>query len=409
MTPNNLSRLCRYRHRLAANGLETGHPRRACRLRSAIAIHPTHNREPRGSPGPYAKPIESGRLTDGPLTRELEERSADTFQVDHCVAVSSCTIGLMLLIQALEPNGPVLVPSFTFAATAHAAAWNSLPLLFADCSPATWCLRPEDIDGDPAVVLAVHVSGVPCDVAGLRQTADELGADLIYDAAHGAGSAVEVAGVRRPLGGFGRAEVFSLTPTKVLSGAEGGLITTNDEALAERLRVARNYGNAGRLRHQVLGAQRPSFRVSCRNRPFLVGASRRAGSRAQRTRAAVSGKAEWATWSRVSENTDRARSSYKDFTLLVDSGDFGCSRDALATALAAEGVETRKYYSPPVHRQTAYRSLVTPELPTTDRLAQQVISLPMWSHLNPETVDRICEAVADVHNHAPAIAAQLGS
>ena len=189
--------------------------------------------------------LESGMVTNGPTMRELEARTAEAFGVAHCVAVSSATSGLMLVIQALEPAGPVLLPSFTFSATAHAAHWNHRPILFADCDPETWCLTPHNVYERPALIIGVHVSGVPADVEGLAATARELGADLMFDSAHGAGSLIEIAGTARPLGGFGRAEVFSLTPTKVLSGAEGGLITTNDAALAEHLRWARDYGNPG--------------------------------------------------------------------------------------------------------------------------------------------------------------------
>ncbi|MDP8959088.1 MAG: DegT/DnrJ/EryC1/StrS family aminotransferase, partial [Actinomycetota bacterium] len=93
------------------------------------------------------KVLASGRLTDGPNVELLERRVEETFQVAHCVAVSSCTIGLMLVIQALEARGPALVPSFTFSATAHAARWNGLEASFADCDSATWCMRPQDLHG----------------------------------------------------------------------------------------------------------------------------------------------------------------------------------------------------------------------------------------------------------------------
>ena len=102
---------------------------------------------------------------------------------------------------------------------------------------------------------------------------------------------------------------------------------------------------------------------------------------------------------------DGARSSYKDFTILIDAATFGCSRERVVDALRAEGIQTRPYYSPPVHRQTAYRDVASPELPVTDHLASQVISLPIWSHLPLEHADRVGEALARIQANAADVAA----
>ena len=353
--------------------------------------------------------LHSGQITDGPLTRELEARIADRFGVENCVAVSSATVGLMLVIQALGSSGPVLLPSFTFAATAHAVAWNGLPMLFADCSSETWCLQPEHIYGDPDVVLAVHVSGNPCDVDALERACADIGATLIFDAAHGAGSLADVEGGPRPLGGFGRAEVFSLTPTKVLSGAEGGLITTNNTALAEQLRLARNYGNPGNYDTQFAGLNarlsEPHAALALQSLDHLEERVHHRNETAARYRTALS-ELPGVTFQNVPTG---ARSSYKDFSVLIDPDQFGCSRGVLASALAAEGVDTRTYYSPPVHRHTAYRDVQAPNLPATDQLASRVLTLPMWSHIDLDVVDRIGAAISRIQRDADQVAALAGS
>lgn len=349
--------------------------------------------------------LESGRLTDGPLVGELEGRLAEALEVEHCVAVSSCTVGLMLVIQALRPAGPVLIPSFTFSATAHAARWNGADIAFADCDEETWCLTPNDVYGRPGLIMGVHVSGVPCDVEGLAKAAADLGADLIYDAAHGGGSQVTSGGRLRPLGGFGTAEVFSLTPTKVLSGAEGGFVTTNDGALAERLRVARNYGNPGDYDTRFAGL---NARLSELHAALALAALDHLEERVAHRNSLAAGYRSVLSslpgigFQRVPAG---ARSSFKDCTVLIDSEAFGCPRDGVASALRAEGVETRAYYSPPVHRQKAYRDVASRSLPVTDRLASQVVSLPIWSHMPPEMVGQVGEAFARIHAHAEEIAA----
>lgn len=348
--------------------------------------------------------LASGQLTDGPLVRTLEEEAAVALGVEHCVAVSSCTVGLMLVIQALDPGGPVLVPSFTFPATAHAVRWNGLPVSFADCDPETWCLRPGDITGEPALIIGVHVSGVACNVDGLAAAAAKIGADLIFDAAHGAGSLVVSNGRATPLGRFGAAEVFSLTPTKVLSGVEGGLVTTNDGALAEHLRTARNYGNPGDYdtRFPGLNARlsEPHAAVALASLGHLEDrvAHRNAVAVRYRERLAHLPGLEWQAV------PPGGRSSMKDLTVLVDAGSFGCGPETVVAALGAEGVPTRRYYSPPVHRQTAYREVETSELPVTDRLSARVVSLPIWSHMDMDTVDRVGDALDRIHRNSEAIA-----
>ena len=349
--------------------------------------------------------LATGMVTNGPRVAELEERAADLFGVEHCVAVASCTTGLILLVQALGPRTRAVVPSFTFSATAHALAWNGLDPVFVDCDPDTWCLRPEDVPDDADLVVGVHVSGVPCDVEGLERRAEEVGATLVFDAAHGSGSLVANGSGTRSLGGFGQAEVFSLTPTKVMSGAEGGLVTTDDGDLADRLRLARDYGNPGDYDTRFAGL---NGRLSELNAAVALASLDRLEERvAHRNQVA-------ATYRRLMDELPGVgfqqvrvgdRSSFKDFTILVDADRFGLGRDRVTEALRAEGVATRPYYSPPVHRQQAYAHLSDVDLPVTDRLASQVISLPIWSHLPLETVERIAEALATIQAHAESIAA----
>lgn len=353
-----------------------------------------------------AASLDSGILTNGARVTELEERAATLFEVDHCVAVSSCTTGLILVIQALKGMGPAVVPSFTFSASAHALAWNGLDPLFVDCDPATWCLRPEDIPDEASLIVGVHVSGVPCDVVGLQRRADEIGAVLMFDAAHGSGSLVAVDGGQRPLGGFGRAEVFSLTPTKVMSGAEGGLVTTNDTDLAARIRLGRDYGNPGDYDTRFVGV---NGRLSELNAAVALASLDNLDARVKhRSEVAARYQDLLAKTPGIGfqQVRDGDRSSHKDFTILVDQDQFGLSRAGVVDALTAEGIATRPYYSPPVHRQTAYAHLPPRELPLTDRLAAQVLSLPIWSHLPIESVDRVADALVRIHEYAGEIASR---
>ena len=350
-----------------------------------------------------ARSLSSGWLTDGPLTRQLEETAAEQFGVDHCVAVSSCTTGLLFVLQALGIDGQVGVPSFTFAATAHAIRWNGLEPRFLDCDSSTWCLTPETVDGPISALVGVHVSGVPCDVRALEELAASLEVPLVFDAAHGAGAWVAIDEGKRPLGGFGSAEVFSLTPTKVLSGAEGGLVTTNDAALAEHIRLARNYGNPGDYDTRFAGL---NGRLSEMHAALALVAIDHLEERVEhRNRVADRYRELLGDVPGVGFQNARPgdRSSYKDFTILIGDA-FGCSRDQVVAALDTEGVATRQYYSPPVHHHQAYADLPSRVLPVTEALSDQVISLPMWSHLPFDDVDRVGYAIRRIQERAEALA-----
>ncbi len=259
------------------------------------------------------------------------------------------------------------------------------------------------MEGSVSALVGVHVSGVPCDVRGLEDLAPEFGVPLVFDAAHAAGSLVATDDGVRPLGGFGIAEVFSLTPTKVLSGAEGGLVTTNDAAFAEHIRLARNYGNPGDYDTRFPGL---NGRLSELHAALALVAFDHLEERVEhRNRIAdryrdLLGDVPGVGFQTVSPGE---RSSYKDFTILIGDS-FGCSRDRVVAALDAERIATRQYYSPPVHRQQAYADLPARVLPVTEALGSKVISLPIWSHISLDDVERVAFAIKRIQEHAETLA-----
>ena len=340
--------------------------------------------------------LASGVLTNGPYVRRLEERAAEYLGVRHCVAVCSCTAGLMLVLRASGLSGDVVLPSFTFSASAHAVVWNGLRPAFAD-------IRPDDLLLDPAAVarsagvrtsaiLATHTYGTPCDTEALGRLARDNGIRLFFDAAHAFGSRHG----GKMVGGFGDAEVFSLSPTKVLIAGEGGIIATNDDSLAERCRVGRDYGNPGDYDTRFVGLNaRMSELHAATALASFADLEERIGRRnqlAERYRKVLD-ELPGITFPAVAEGD---RSTYKDFTILIDPEEFGMDAAAVAAALAAEGVQTRRYYAPPVHRQRAYRWVgpANGALPQTDRAAARVLTLPLWTGMDDEQVDGVGVAMA---------------
>jgi dTDP-4-amino-4,6-dideoxygalactose transaminase len=348
-----------------------------------------------------------GMLTNGPLAAELEVQAAERLGVRHVVSVASCTAGLMLAIRVLDPDGAVLLPSFTFSASAHAVMWNGRQPVFADCDPTSFQLDVADAKArldNVGLVMATHVFGAPCAPDAVEDLAASAGVPVLFDAAHGFGARHD----GRPIGGFGDVEVFSMTPTKPLVAGEGGLVATDRDDIADGVRIGRDYANPGdydtrfvglnaRLSELHAAVALESLRVFDRH----LARRREIAQRYLDGLAAVPGIAT----QRV-EPADE--STWKDFTINVDATAFGVDRDALVVALRAEGVGTRNYFDPPVHRQTAYAPC-TVELPATDRVAAQVVSLPIYPSLADATVDSIVAVIALVHEHAPAVRAAVAT
>ena len=348
--------------------------------------------------GDVEKILRSGKLTNGRYVQELERRAAEYLGVRECIAVASCTAGLMLVLRASGLSGDVVVPSFTFTATAHAVAWNGLRVSFADIDLHTLTLSPVDAARAASVrtsaILATHVFGTPCDVEQLQEVASRNGTKLYFDAAHAFGSRHR--GI--PVGGFGDAEVFSLSPTKVLVAGEGGIVATNDEVLAQACRIGRDYGNPGDYDCRFVGL---NARMSELHAAVALASLETLEERVERRNVVARRYRELlATVPGIDFPSVPLgdRSTFKDFTVLVDADRFGLDAVKLAEALAAEGIETRRYYSPAVHEQQAYRSSLEARraLPVTQAVTPRVLTLPLWPELTEEQLALVADAIARI-------------
>ncbi len=350
----------------------------------------------------YETVYQSGLLTNSKAVARLEGAVAERLRVKHCVAVSSCTSGLMMVLRGLGVTGEIILPSFTFFATGHATRWNSLTPVFADCDPDTWNVTAATIEKKitkkTTAILAVHMYGNPCDREALEELAKRHGLKLIFDAAHGFGSAR----AGNPVGSFGDAEVFSMSPTKLLVAGEGGLVTTNDAKLAEAIRYMRNYGDLGAYNPLWIGlnARMPEFNATL----ALAGLPLMEEKIKRRNEVANMYTEMLRDLPGVRfQSVDPADThTFKDYSIHVTPESFGMTRDALAEALLVENIETKKYFYPPMHQQDLYKpfyDVASNSLPQTELITGGVLSLPIYETLPDETIRTVAQTIRDIVEH----------
>lgn len=382
----------------------------------------------------YEEIVGSGQLTKGKYVERFEQAIANRLGVRHAVAVSSCTIGLMLVYKAIdlsagscrsrrgdgegcpvnameslsrfgvvrsggrsEPVGEVIIPSFTFLAGPAAIAWNNLRPVFIDVDPHTTNVAPQAVRAaitPRTVAISVcHNFGNPCDMAGLQAVATEHGLPLVVDAAHGFGAKMH----GRPVGAGGTAQVFSLSPTKLLVAGEGGVVATDCDCVAHFVRLGREYGNDGSYDALFSGVNGRMPELSAAT--ALAGLEILDAVADRRRQIAGLYQQELSRLPGIEfmQSAAGAEPSYKDFSIVIDPARFGMSRDALRRVLASQGIETRTYFNPPCHRQTAFEHFHdrSRQLAATEALASRSLSLPMGAHVDEAVVAEVCDAIAN--------------
>jgi dTDP-4-amino-4,6-dideoxygalactose transaminase len=347
----------------------------------------------------YQDIYSSGLVTNGALVERFEDAVREFTGARHCVAVSSCTSGLMLTMKALDLEGDVILPSFTFFASGEAVLWNNLRPVFADCDLDTWNVSAADVkrrfNSRTAAILGVHMYGNPCQAGELTALAAKSGCKVIFDAAHAFGSLYG----GKPLGGNGDAEVFSLSPTKLLVAGEGGLVTTNDSTLARRLRLARNYGDGGVYDPELLGL---NARMSEFNAALGLEGLKILEYKVKRhlhIAALYTELLKDAPGVRFQSIASGDRPTYKDFSIHVTDANSQPLGGALCNALAKRKIPTKRYFYPPLHRQKVFAGLHTPAdapLQVTDFISSGIVSLPIYASLADETIQMIASNVREV-------------
>jgi perosamine synthetase len=333
--------------------------------------------------------MRSGMLAQGPEVAAFEEEFSAIVDGRHSVAVNSGTSALhMALIAAgVGAGDEVIVPSFSFAATANAVHLAGATAVFADIDIDSFCLDPAAAEAAitprTRAIMPVHLYGHPAAMAQFAEIAKKHNLKLIEDAAQAHAAALD--GI--PVGAWGDAACFSFYPTKNMTSGEGGMVTTPSEEIARMIRLLRNQGMEKRYANEVVG-----FNTRMTDLHAAIG-------RVQLTKLAGWTAKRQSNAAFLTENitgvvtpsvADGAVHVYHQYTIRVEGRD----RDAFAAELTERGVGNGVYYPTPIHRLPSFELEV--DLPQTEKAAAEVISLPVHPSLSQEDLETIVSVVNDV-------------
>ena len=333
---------------------------------------------------------------NGPFVQEFEKRLADFLGVKNCIAMCNATVALEIAVRALGLRGEVIVPSFTFIATAHALKWQEITPVFCDIHPSTHNIDPARVEAmiTPRTtgIIGVHVWGRPCAIEALTEIAQRRGLKLMFDAAHAFGNSCN----GQMIGNFGQAEVFSFHATKFFNTFEGGAVVTNDDDLAARMRLMKNFGFAGYDTVVYVGTNGKMSEISAamgltglESIDEFIAANRR-------NYTAYRAGLEGIPGIQLMSYDANERCNYQYIIVEVDEAAAGISRDELVRVLHAENVLARRYFYPGCHEMEPYRSYFPHAgllLPETQRLTQRVMSLPTGTAVGSEEIETVCAII----------------
>lgn len=347
---------------------------------------------------------------NGPFVQELEEKLAAYLGVAHCMAICNATVALEIAARALGLTGEVIIPSFTFVASAHALQWQEITPVFCDVDPLTHNIDPKKVESlitpRTSGILGVHVWGRACAIESLVKIAHKHNLKLLFDAAHAFGSTHQ-GGM---IGGFGDAEVFSFHATKFFNSFEGGAITTNNADLAVKIRRMRNFGFAGLDNVVDMGTNGKMSEVSA-----AMGLT----SLESLDEIITVNYDNYLTYSRelagipgvqLIQYAENEKNSYQYVVMEIDENITAINRDAIVEILHAENIRARRYFYPGCHQMEPYHSNFPDagrNLSETEKLTLKVLQLPTGTSVGEDEISQICALIRFVFANATKIRSEL--
>ncbi len=328
----------------------------------------------------------------GPYVLDFEKRLADYLGVKHCIAICNGTIALEIAIRAMDLKGEVILPSFTFIACAHALQWQEITPVFADIDPQTHNLDPASVEKmitpRTSAIMGVHLWGRPCNTQALEELAGKFNLKLFYDASHAFGCSQ----YGKMIGSFGNAEVFSFHATKFFNTFEGGAIATNDDALARKIRLMKNFGFTGYDKVNFIGMNGKMNELSA---AMGIASIQEIDSFIEVNKInydAYRKELDGVPGLKMIQFNEREKNNYQYIACETDKHTTGISRDNLIDILWAENIRARRYFYPGIHRMEPYISYFPHNsllLPNTERLCDRVFTLPTGTSVTNKFIAEI--------------------
>jgi dTDP-4-amino-4,6-dideoxygalactose transaminase len=347
---------------------------------------------------------------NGPYVQEFEAKIAEFAGVGQCVAMCNATVALEIAIRALGLTGEVIVPSFTFVATAHALQWQEITPVFCDIDARKHTIDAAQVERmitpRTSGIIGVHTWGRACDIEMLEAVARRRNLQLLFDAAHAFACTHE----GKRIGGFGRCEVFSFHATKFFNTFEGGAVVTNDDVLAEKIRLMRNFGFHGYDNVIYIGTNGKMTEVCAAMGLTSLESVDEFMQTNRRNYQAYGRGLDGIPGINLMHYDESERVNYQYIVLEVDERESGLTRDALVEVLFAENVLARRYFFPGCHRMEPYRSYFPHAalvLPETESLCRRVMVLPNGTSVDEQVVEKICGIVQRAVTSAEAVMARL--
>jgi dTDP-4-amino-4,6-dideoxygalactose transaminase len=349
---------------------------------------------------------------NGPYVQEFEQRIAALCQVKHCVAMTNGTIAQEIAVRAAGIQGEVILPSFTFIATAHALQWQEITPVFCDVAPGSHHIDPNRVEDmitpRTTAIIGVHVWGAPCPIDELTEIANRRGLRLIFDAAHALGCSYK----GRMIGGFGAAEFLSFHATKFLNSFEGGAVVTNDDALADRMRYMRNFGFAGLDQVDYVGTNGKMTEIAAAMGLTSLDCLAEIVASNQRNYRAYQAGLTGIPGIKLFAYDETEHNNFQYVILEIDAAVTGITRDLIVQLLHAENILARRYFYPGCHQMEPYRSYFPHArllLSETEELTQKVLSLPSGTAVTEADIHEICRLIRFILANGQAITEKANS
>ncbi len=349
---------------------------------------------------------------NGPFVQEFEKKVAQILGVRHCIAMCNATIALEIVIRGLGLTGEVIVPSFTFIATAHSLQWQEITPVFCDIDPDTHTIDPKKIESliTPRTtgIIGVHLWGRPCAINELVEITNHHNLMLIFDAAH----AFDCSYNGHMIGNFGEAEVFSFHATKFINSFEGGMVATNNGKLAAKLRLMKNFGFAGYDNVIHIGTNgKMNEMCAAMGLASLDYMDDIVDTNLRNYRQYKDDLADLPGVSLINYD-ENEKNNFQYIVLEIDERLARLSRDQLLKVLRTENIFARRYFYPGCHRMKPYRSYFPHSgllLPETEKMTDRILILPTGTAINTDDIKAICQIVKLSVKHGESIKSILES